>query len=68
MVPGRARARRARGATGVPAAVHVTCGTVPSAIHRTGPLEAFATMVLATLGDFVDEPVLSKEQIILARC
>ncbi len=30
------------------------------------PLKAFATIVLATLGDFVDEPALSKEQIILA--
>ena len=39
VVPGRARARRARGATGLLATVHVTCGTdrVPSAIHRTGP-------------------------------
>jgi hypothetical protein len=43
---------------------HVARCQVPSTARV--PLEAFATMVLATLGDFVDEPALSTEQIILA--
>ncbi len=49
----------------LPSMSHVARCQVPSTARA--PLEAFATMVLAsgTLGDFVDEPALSKEQIIL---
>ena len=64
------RAGHAHGALAVlrvcqlPSMSHVARCQVPSTARA--PLEAFATMVLATLGDFVDEPALSKEQIILA--
>jgi hypothetical protein len=65
------RAGHAHGALAVlrvcqlPSISHVARCQVPSTARA--PLEAFATIVLATLGDFVDdEPALSKEQIILA--
>ena len=70
MHPGWYRAGHAHGALAVlrvcqlPSMSHVARCQVPSTARA--PLDAFATMVLATLGDFVDEPALSKEQIILA--